>query len=148
MSSEAWHEVGDDLRRLRNLVESLINDELDLRKMQIDNVDEWAVIIILLPDDFYPEIKKFWRKRKVFEFRLKIDYKSFLEADDTGKLQLIFDMLLRSVELMAAYKIPQDKISMLKEICLATATKIRANYRVFENDEKAVIDNFKRLGEQ
>jgi hypothetical protein len=130
MSAEVWHEVGDDLWQIRKLAESLINNELDSRKMQIDNVDQWAVITILLPDDFpwssnYPETKRFHRKQKVLEFRLKIDYKSFSEVDEIGKLQLLFDMLLRSVELMATYKIPQDKINMLKEICLAAAAKAR-----------------------
>jgi hypothetical protein len=60
------------------------------------------------------------------EYRLRIDYHAFLNSDDLGKAQLFFNMLLRSVDAMAAKKIPKTKIDILKEVCLKSAEKVKA----------------------
>jgi len=130
MSSEAMQIVGSDLSRVSNFAETVINEKLVSINFQIDGVDEWAVIAMVLEDNpilsEYKEIQRFHRKGKVLEYRLRIDYQAFLNSDDLGKVQLFFDMLLRSVDLMATKKIPQAKIDILKEVCLEAIVVVKA----------------------
>jgi len=64
-------------------------------------------------------------KRKNMDFRLKINYMDFKSTDDLGRQKLIFEMMLRSLELL---KIKFEKV------------KPKLNQKVYEELERLKKD--------
>src|SRR5258707_15165040 len=65
------------------------------------SVGEWALVGTVPPrrSNALREEWQFFAPRGLAEFRLKIDYRSFLEADDTERQRLLYSALLRSCSL-------------------------------------------------
>ncbi|MDP8185340.1 Imm44 family immunity protein [Phocoenobacter skyensis] len=51
-------------------------------------------------DPNYPERIRYYHKKRDMDFRLKIDYQKFENTDDLGRQRLIFEMLMRSLDLL------------------------------------------------
>jgi hypothetical protein len=145
-SSKAWREASEECSLLMRLIEKEINEELVSANFQMDGVDQWSVITIILPDDILgtfgcDEVQRFHRKRKDFEFGLRIDYQAFMKSDYPGKAQLIFDMLFRSIDIMATKKIPQPQIDALKRACIKVLEKVKQ----IGDLKKVCLDMFEKI---
>src|SRR4051812_30713401 len=66
-----------------------------------DGVSEWALVGIVTPRQpaWLREAWQYIKPRGLAEFRLKIDYRAFLEADDVERHRLLYSALLRSCSL-------------------------------------------------
>ena len=120
MSAEQMHECSDNMviqREIEPRINELIKD------CKLGDYREWAVITIILnengPD--YKEIVRRSIKNKELEFRLKIDYDTFMKADYNGKKKLVLEVLLRSLDLMEKWKkdIKREEREEIKNIILS-----------------------------
>jgi hypothetical protein len=106
LSGEVNHDVADACRVVRNKLEADLNSAL-LGRDYGCSVDEWALIFIVLPtnDSRYAEVRKFWKKRRVVEFRLQVDHAAFLSADAHGRMKLLCESIIRSIDLASSLKL-------------------------------------------
>ena len=110
MSGELQADIGEACAAAQNEMEPIINaaiKECDYGA----SITEWALIPTILSPRFekstgYTEIKRYWRKKRETEFRLRIDHATFKAADDAGKRRLLFAMILRSVAEARQMRIP------------------------------------------
>ncbi|MGD9155847.1 MAG: Imm44 family immunity protein [Bacillota bacterium] len=106
MSGEVMEDVGESSRLASNEIEEYINEHLQ----SIDygpEVEKWAYIAIILPakDEFLTEIYKYHKRRKVAEFRLKVDHDKFIKANQLEQRKMLCESLLRSITLFPQIKI-------------------------------------------
>ncbi|MDP8100097.1 Imm44 family immunity protein [Pasteurella atlantica] len=100
MSAECDLNIDKKEHFARNYVEDTINAEIESENYDIE-LDSWDCIIILMKDDpNYPERIRYYRKKRDMDFRLKIDSQKFENTDDLGRQRLIFEMLMRSLDLL------------------------------------------------
>lgn len=121
MSAEQMSECGNSNRSIRNEIEPHINELI--KNCRLGDYKEWAVITIIL-NEHSPDYKEIVRRRikeRELEFRLKIDYYAFMEADYNGKKKLVLDVLLRSLDLMEKWKkdIKREEREEIKNIILS-----------------------------
>jgi hypothetical protein len=99
IGGEIQADIGDSFRDARNIVEKKINEFLEQITYQIDFSD-WDCIAIVRDDNEFKEICKYSLKKQEMDFRLKIDYEQFKNGTADERKLLIFQMLLRSLELL------------------------------------------------
>ena len=98
ISSETQANVSDVLRLLRNEIAETINEAIAERDYDI-GVNGWDVIIILQSgSDSFSERIKFYKAKRDMDFRLALDFDKFATSDKSGRLQMIFSLLLRSLD--------------------------------------------------
>ena len=97
MSGEDQADVGEEARLASNDVEVAVNAVLGLSNYG-DGLDKWAVISIILGDEFpgFNEINRYRKKERTFESRLRIPHAEFKAADALGHRRLIMGILFRS----------------------------------------------------
>lgn len=119
MSGEIQHDVAEGYREARLVVQSKVNERLQGITLNT-NLDQWAFIGIIRPDDHpdYQEVKKFDKRHRTIEFRLKIDHAQFLSGSHAERVVLIIQALMRSVDLMNSLGIDSDDIDKLKSLLL------------------------------
>lgn len=104
MSAEAFPEVADVLRPLRNAIEKDLNGYLE--SIGYRNVlEEWWVVIILRDDDLSEEDVRKERGKDIIGMSLKIPYAEFRDGDETKRKGLIYDVILRSLDILEKRKI-------------------------------------------
>ncbi|MBN1795293.1 MAG: hypothetical protein JW804_01340, partial [Sedimentisphaerales bacterium] len=116
MSGEIEGDVYDDYDLTENTIENNIKNFIN-NKNYGTGIKLWSFLTILLEpntDPYYPEIKRYSRKNKQVEFRLKIDYKKFRDGNDKSRLKLLAESVLRSVKLMREMKIKDFDIDRLE----------------------------------
>ncbi len=119
MSGEIMADVAEPYRVARNAVEACINEQLKHLTLATP-FEKWAFIGILRPDDHphYPEVCKKHARRKVLEFRLKIDHSEFARSDFQRQKELIIEGLKRSVQKMPDFGVDeQDCSQLMKMLC-------------------------------
>ena len=129
MSSESSKEVLNEeqltqLNVARNYVENLLNNKFEHKSYDIP-LDSWDCITIMMGPKGFEERIMYSFKRKNMDFRLKINYMDFKSTDDLGRQKLIFEMMLRSLELL---KIKFKKV------------KPKLNQKVYEELERLKKD--------
>ncbi|WP_445344543.1 Imm44 family immunity protein [Acinetobacter bohemicus] len=129
MSSESSKEVLNEeqftqLNVARNYVENLLNNKFEHKSYDIP-LDSWDCITIMMGPKGFEERIMYSFKRKNMDFRLKINYMDFKSTDDLGRQKLIFEMMLRSLELL---KIKFEKV------------KPKLNQKVYEELERLKKD--------
>jgi hypothetical protein len=99
LSAEIMADVGEQHRLAANEIEKEVNARTDAASYG-DGFGSLHLISIILSEDGpdYDEVKKYWKKRKVFEFRLKIPHATFKAADPLGHRKLIVESILRAVD--------------------------------------------------
>ena len=116
MSGEIEGDVGDAYREVMNLVEEKMNEVFE-RKDYGSGLSEWAFIAMIFGEhspDWYEEVRRYHRKDKSAEFRMKIDHAQFLSADRPGRLALLCEALLRSLQAMEEMKINDVDVSAIR----------------------------------
>jgi len=68
----------------------------------LPNIEKWAFIAIIRDSDdpSYDEVIKKSGNGKVLEFRLKIPYTRFRDGSSAEQMNLVFEVLFRSIENM------------------------------------------------
>ncbi len=118
-SCEAEVDVADPLRYAGNDIEDKLNEALSTRSYG-DGVVEWAIIFIMLSQDDpnYCEIQRFHKKRKVVEFRLKVDHAKFKSGTEIEQRQLLSAAILRSFRLTSKMKLDDfDQTKYESDVC-------------------------------
>lgn len=117
MSGEVDADVADAYQSARRKIVASVNDRLQ-RVDFAAGCKELAVIAIICHDcdPEYKEIVKYHRGRGVAEFRLKIDYQSFLDSNEDDRTKLVLDMLLRALDLMPLNAISQQDLMKIREV--------------------------------
>ncbi|MGG8166149.1 Imm44 family immunity protein [Klebsiella aerogenes] len=118
ISSEADIDVAEQYREVRRFLESEINKCLE--NVVFDNgYDKWAYIAMIRDNkNWAEEIAKKHVKRKILEFRLKIDHGDFLNGNFYQRANLFIDALQRSVGKMEDLGISdsdREKLSVILE---------------------------------
>jgi hypothetical protein len=106
ISGETKDDVEEGFRPARNDVDQTLNAALADRNYG-PAVEKWALIPIILPfeDERWGEIRKYHKRRKVVEFRLKINHTKFKAATPARQRALICACLLRSIDLFPLLKV-------------------------------------------
>ncbi len=102
-TAEVYKTVSDKLMKLQNQIEHKINQFLE-NKNYGDGLEHWRYLSVINPPaiyeaGFFPETKRYVKKEKSVEFRLRIDYEEMLKANEKEASKLICDSILRSVDI-------------------------------------------------
>jgi hypothetical protein len=127
MSSESTTAIGDEFRLSRNAFEKFVNKCLPA--IPVQDWKKWAVIFIILPDDFggnYNETRRLSKKDMCLDFRAKIDFESAKNAD----FNKFLDLMVAALETTIPYFKKAD-------IDLNTQEKIRLCIRLAAEEAKA-----------
>jgi Immunity protein 44 len=105
-SSEALIDVDEALNLARKDVEREVAKSL-ASKNYGSGVSKWALIYILLPenDPKYPEVRRYRKRTRVVEFRLKVDHQAFKEGGAIAQRKLLAAAFLRSIDLSGSLPI-------------------------------------------
>lgn len=112
LSAEMYDPVGDSVRIVSNKIENTFNQAF-ARKNYGQGVEEWAYAAIIFPPEIdgykvegYTEYRRYHKKEKSIEFRLRIDYFQFRDGDESVQTKLICEALIRSLERLDKNPIP------------------------------------------
>ena len=108
VSSESMDPVDEPLWKLYMQIEKDINTHLKSINYKHEILDSLDAIIILRNDDVFKEITRFRPKKRDTDLRLKIDYNSFLNGNDNKRKILIYEFLLRAIEILKIKKKLKD----------------------------------------
>ncbi len=118
ISGEVHADIAEGHAAARNVVTHTFNSALGAVDYGA-GISQWAFISIVLPEAWnggmYPELHRYHRHRKSFEFRLSIPFATFKAADARGQVRLLCSALLRSLELMNTMGIPNVDVSRLTQ---------------------------------
>lgn len=125
MSGEVDLDVSDSYREARNAVEARINEKLSRITIE-PSFDKWAFIGIIRKEDHpdYVEISKKDVRKRVLEFRLKINHDEFKNADPGKEQMMIMDALDRSLDLMTELSVPTSDRDALRSILTDVRSRI------------------------
>ena len=116
MSSEQMSGCDENIeiqREIENKINELIKD------CKLGTYKEWTVITIILNEKGpnYNEIIRRSIKGQFLEFRLKINYYDYINADTKLRQKYVVEVLLRSLDLMEKWKdIKKDERTTIKTI--------------------------------
>ena len=117
MSGEVEKNVLEPFRLAMLCVEYEINAKIDDKDYDID-LDKWRYIAILMKDkedqERYSEVIKHSSKTKKMDFKLQIDYPEFVNGDAKRQQQLIYEMLMRSLDLLIEKGLNEAGIESLR----------------------------------
>lgn len=121
-------DVADAYRVCRKEIEAKFNSLISEDDL-LPQVDKWAFIAILRDDEnsIYQEVVKRSGNGKVLEFRLKISYVDFRDGNASQRMGLIFDALLRSIDLMAELCVLLEDREKLKGLLLKTKRELTSD---------------------
>ncbi len=114
VGGEISAEVADSFRLARGTVEKAINEVIGNKSYDVD-LNAWDCIAILRDDDAFKEIVKYSPKKKEVEFRLKISFERFRTASGIQREALIFEMLVRSLDVMKEKGVKVQGLEVLIE---------------------------------
>ena len=134
-SAEAEHTVGQAYSKIANEIDRIVNSYIEDKQFSDAYKDWcWAYIAMLegpiMKTMKLPEIVRRNNKKQDLEFRLKIDYQSFLDGDDNQRLELIIDSLIRCLEhpkMTKTWKVPESDIAILKEALQVAEQQMKKN---------------------
>jgi hypothetical protein len=119
MSGELQSDIGEAYRSARKEIESKINEYISSRSYG-EGVQKWAFIAIIAPPrttQYYPEVRKYWKRDRTAEFRILIDYEAFKRADPPGHRTLIAQALIASLQIATRMNIPNfDPVSLMQDV--------------------------------
>ncbi|NOX77650.1 MAG: hypothetical protein GXO41_01680 [Gammaproteobacteria bacterium] len=114
------------MRNSRNFVEDEINKLIEHKEYNLD-LDKWRCITILMKSkedrQLYCEIIKYSPKTKKMDFKLQIDYDEFVDSNDKRRQQLIYEMLMRSLDLLIQKGLNETGIETLRQDTQSVALK-------------------------
>ena len=126
MSGEVVQNVLEPFRLAMLYVRDQINVKINDKDYDID-LDKWRCIAILMKDkvdqERYCEVIKYSSKTKKMDFKLQIDYPEFVNGDTKRQQQLIYEMLMRSLDLLIEKGLNEAGIESLRQDTQSVARK-------------------------
>ncbi|MGE6440281.1 Imm44 family immunity protein [Psychrobacter sp. NPDC078409] len=126
MSGEVEKHVLEPFRLAIIYLEDEINAKIADKDYDID-LDKWRCIAILMKDkvdqERYCEVIKYSSKTKKMDFKLQIDYPEFVNGDAKRQQQLIYEMLMRSLDLLLEKGLNEAGIESLRQDTQSVALK-------------------------
>jgi stress-induced morphogen len=115
MSGEIQADVAEAYRSVRKLIESEINQELKLVS-PVGRFHTWAFIAIIRSEEHpdYSEVSKKDVRRRLLEFRLRINHNTFRNATAVGQRRLVYHALGRCIPMMAQLGMSADETKVLE----------------------------------
>ena len=102
MSGELQNDIAESYRQARKAVEAAVGEML-LPRDYGPGIAKLAFIAMIFgehgPADF-KEVKRYNRRDKSFEFRLRIDHDKFVSSSASDQCRLVCESLIRSLSLM------------------------------------------------
>ena len=96
--------VGDDLNKVRKVIEDKVNQSINQIALENQNYQEWkwAFIAICINPDLglessFPEIIKKNKHKKVLEFRIKLEYHNFVNSNEVDKQKMYLNLLHKCI---------------------------------------------------
>lgn len=117
-SSESYKDIRKQLRPPLLFLESEIKSRVELLTLDTD-AKKWAVIYMIAPEpysSFFPEFFQYSSRETVLEFRLQVDYQAFKLTSEPGRITLLLNCLLRSIELMEGLGIDGEDRAQLIQV--------------------------------
>ena len=106
--------VEEKFRLARCELESDLSEFIKANSYELE-LDSFDCIAIIRNDVEFDEIHKYSAKKKEMDFRLSIDFKSFLQANHEQCKTHIYQMLLRAIDILALNnQIKADAIQNVK----------------------------------
>ncbi len=121
MSSETQYDILHPSITARNAVKRVVNTIITTRDYNLP-LKSWDVIFILKEQEDLEEIIEYDPEEEEMDFRLRIPYKEFKEADEKGKEKMIFAQLQRSVDLLGDQGISSEGLGLLRADLVAIGT--------------------------
>lgn len=114
-SSESMADVYEPLRLASREVERELNAAVGSESYGT-GVIEWALIYIIMDqvDPNFPEVRRYKKRKREVEFRLKVDHQAFKEADVLAQRKLLSETVLRSIKLSGELKIADFDVERFK----------------------------------
>lgn len=126
MSGEVVQNVLEPFRLAMLYVRDQINVKINDKDYDID-LDKWRCIAILMKDkvdqERYCEVIKYSSKTKKMDFKLQIDYPEFVNGDAKRQQQFIYEMLMRSLDLLIEKGLNEAGIESLRQDTQSVALK-------------------------
>lgn len=132
-SAEAEHTVGHAYSKIANEIERIVNSYIEEKEFS-DAYRDWCLAYIAILEGpvmkqmELPEIVRRNDKERDLEFRLKIDYQSFLDGDYNRRLELIVDSLNRCLDhpkMTKTWQVPESDIAILRQALQAAEQQMR-----------------------
>lgn len=121
MSSETQYDILHPSITARNAVKRVVNTIIRNREYNLP-LNSWDVIFILKEGEELEEIVEYDPEEEEMDFRLRLDYAEFKEANEKKRESMIFAQLQRSVELLDACGLGGDGLDLLKADLIAIGT--------------------------
>jgi hypothetical protein len=123
-AGEVQSELADSYRSARKDIEQALNTSVSSQDYGA-GVSKWALIYILMDEDdpAYPEVRRYKKRTGVVEYRLKVDYHAFKEADADSQRKLLAAAILRSIDLSGQLRITDFDIDRFKSDVLHVLKK-------------------------
>ncbi len=106
MSSEKHISVNEAVSEARKAIEPIISEFIKDVELSC-GAKKWSVISIVMPDDRvgdYPEIRRYHKASKDIELRVQLPYGEFKGSSGLGRINMMLDSLVYSVDLMGEIK--------------------------------------------
>lgn len=105
-SSETSGSIGESPMKFLLLIEDAFNNELSKYDYGSGIIElSYIAMIMVEKQDHYDEIKKYDKKKKEFEFRLKIAASRYRGSSRKGKIELLFSSILRAIKQIKEFNI-------------------------------------------
>ena len=103
ITGETYKTVGEKMRLIDIQLQPKLNEEIS-NKNYGQGIFHWGYISICCPPElynggFFKEIKKYTKKRKEIDIRLRIAYEAMLKANEKEVYKLFCDSFLRSIDI-------------------------------------------------
>jgi len=114
LSAEVQDGVSHALSRAQLKIERTINAQLTGGYGTA--IEEWALISILRPKipDGWGEVYRYHRERRVIEFRLILDYKTFKSSGPEEHTRMLLQSILRSFDLFPQLNVADFHVGRLR----------------------------------
>lgn len=126
MSGEVNKEVLEPFRLSMIYVEDEINSVIENKDYDIA-LQSWDCIAVLMKKEEdrkrYCEIIKYSPNTQGMDFRLQIDYPDFVNGNTKRQQQLIYEMLMRSLDLLIQKGLNETGIESLRQDTQSVALK-------------------------
>ena len=121
ISGEVDASVGERFSAMMR-VETLRNEALNSQTYDIP-LDSWDCIAVIRDDDVFGEITRYSRKKRDMDFRLHIPYAEFIAVSSTQHEAMLFDMLRRSLTILADKRLGGAELDRLAEDATRVAVR-------------------------
>ena len=123
ISGEVDAQTGDAFQRAMMRVETLLNEALESQSYDLP-LESWDCIAIIRDDEAFREITRYSKKDRDMNFKLRVSHSAFLAASPVQQEAMLFDMLRRSLTLLAGKGLAGPELERL----VADATRVAVQH--------------------